>query len=421
MSFRGPLNGAVTALRVTMALVSSMQHEPWFEGWANHSNVGVVIPNLTLQLDRAVRIDPPPPVGTASVPLGANVAGLAAVGAGGLAGQACGFTGLSDELLLAAAAAMTDKTLGAEQVAAVLQHAMAGQASAMAGQPAAAVALPGLASPEAHAALAQATTEIQLQQVVARATANARATAAQVAATAAAPSANVLVAVKLLLSDREAAIVAGENDSMLQDIQSATGTNLRLAREGYYPGSELLELTIQGMSTETLLLSLVHISTLCVDLLGSMPSGDDNNEVGAVRMKLVMPAKAAASVIGVGGANVKAICAQCSVRIQVDQSPVPCGGGSTEQAVLCCGNAAQVQSSLPLILQHVAMIAAEKDILTWAATSNAGTKIPGLILFTGYKGTGTTGKGTATGHRGTGGGKGGGKKKRGSDFLPFPQ
>lgn len=193
---------------------------------------------------------------------------------------------------------------------------------------------------------------------------------------------NLFVAVKVLVGQREAQVLLGHDGTTLSEIQATTNTSMKLS-EGIYPGSSLRELTVQGMSKEAVLLAIIYVLTVIVELLGYMCSGEDNVEAGGARLKLVVPAKVAASIIGVGGASVKQICHQCAVRVQVDQSPVPCGRGWTEQAVLLSGMAGAVQSALPLIFEHIALIAAEKDLYAWAAYSNTGNKIPGFTLFSG--------------------------------------
>jgi len=218
-----------------------------------------------------------------------------------------------------------------------------------------------------------------------------------VASTAAAAAAgagnNVLIAVKLLMSVPEATALIGLDATTLQQIQGNTSTSMRLS-EAIYPGTELLELTIQGMAKEAVFLALMHVTTVVVDLCGSMGSGDDHCDKGCLRMKLILPAKAAASVIGVGGQSVKHITTQCNVRIQVDHTPIPAGPGGSEQALLLAGTLTACQNTLPHILEHVGLIATEKDLVAWAAHTNTGTPIPGLILFAGNP----TGKGRKPKH-----------------------
>merc|ERR1712072_1511364 len=104
-------------------------------------------------------------------------------------------------------------------------------------------------------------------------------------------------------------------------------------------------------------------------------------EPGGSRMKFILPSKAAAAIIGVGGATVKQIRQQCGVKVSVDMNTVPCSGGLFEQAVLLSGPSTSLQQAFPIILEQVAQLAVEKGLSTWASHSNAGVEIPGFSLF----------------------------------------
>jgi len=128
---------------------------------------------------------------------------------------------------------------------------------------------------------------------------------------------------------------------------------MRLA-DGLYPGCSLHELTVQGLSTEAVLLATVQIIAVIVEAMGLVSAGEENIEPGSSRMKLVLPSKAAAAVIGPGGATVKLIRQQCGVRTAVDMNSVPCGGGHNEQAVLLSGATNSLQNAFPIVLEQVA-------------------------------------------------------------------
>lgn len=338
--FNGPISGAAAAVSATVAQLSSSAAEPWFESWASGSNCGTVIPGLVLTLDRQLA--------AAKAQSRASMGNLEFVAANGeLAGNGveasrAGPMADSSELLAASAAvAAAAQELNLMQVAAAAQAA-------------------------AQQAIALASSVALASEAVAKS------------------GANLFVAVKVLVAQDEAQCLLGQDGSTLSEIQATTSTSMKLS-DGHYPGSSLRELTVQGMSKEAVLLAITYILTVIVELLGWMCSGEANVEPGGARLKLVVPAKVAASIIGVGGASVKQICHQCAVRVQVDQSPVPCGRGVTEQAVLLSGMGGAVQSALPLVFEHVALIAQEKDLYAWAAHSNAGTKIAGFTLFSGMR------------------------------------
>merc|ERR1740121_42791 len=122
-----------------------------------------------------------------------------------------------------------------------------------------------------------------------------------------------------------------------------------------------------------------------------MSSGETEPvDAGDARLKLVVPAKVSASIIGVGGRSVKQICHQCAIRVLVDHSSVPCGKGMSEQAVMLHGTCGAVQSALPLVFEHIILLSQDKDFHAWAQHSNVGKDIPGFTLFAGK---GAKGKG----------------------------
>merc|ERR1712048_130776 len=76
-------------------------------------------------------------------------------------------------------------------------------------------------------------------------------------ANAAAPANGSLIAMKLLLPPHEATCLLGDDGSRLSELQSMSGTNMRLS-EGLYPGSGLHEVTIQGYTNEAVLVAIVQ-------------------------------------------------------------------------------------------------------------------------------------------------------------------
>merc|ERR1711920_961729 len=110
----------------------------------------------------------------------------------------------------------------------------------------------------------------------------------------------------MLLPPHEASCLLGDDGSRLSELQSLSGTNLRVS-EGLYPGSQLHEICIQGLTTEAVLVAVVQIMTVIEETVGQVSSGEAMVEPGGSRLKLVMPSKAAAAVIGAGGQTVKQI------------------------------------------------------------------------------------------------------------------
>lgn len=349
LCFSGPLDGVVPALQATSAYIAQFVGELWFEQWSTVSNCGVDLMGFVLPLDREQ-----------------------------LAAKA--LAKVRSLLLESSTAGPLDPRHVAAQVAQV-QASLLDVSSGSNPTPAPAE---------------QAAQDINLQYAVALQAAAHQAMVSKAVGTNIVPVSTsnsgdgLLVGVKLLISDNEAHCLLSQNGTILVEIQALTNTNVRMG-DGHYPGTTLNELTISGVSREAVHLAMVHVLSVIIELLGMMASGEGPCDKGCVRMKMVLPAKAAASVIGVGGNSVKQICTMCNVRIEVDHNPVPAGCGATEQALMLCGTAQNAQSALPHILDHVHLIASEKDIGSWAAHTNAGTKIPGLRLFSENPGPGVRG------------------------------
>merc|ERR1711971_701047 len=122
------------------------------------------------------------------------------------------------------------------------------------------------------------------------------------------------------------------------------------------------------------------------EAMGVVAGGDLSAEMGAARVKLIVPSKSAASIIGVGGQSAKMLKMNHMCDVSEDRNDIPCLGQVTEQAVLLSGQIASVQSALPEVLSHVARFRQDGWFRNWASHSNAGKVMPGLTLFAGKSG-----------------------------------
>jgi ribosomal protein S3 len=199
------------------------------------------------------------------------------------------------------------------------------------------------------------------------------------------------ISVKLLFTTSEANSIFGNDGSAFVELQASTFTTMRMS-EGVYPGSDLYELCKTGANEEGVLAAILQVLDKVMEIVGSVTAGETNVESGGAALKLVIPAKAAAAVIGVGGAAVKELRQQSGVRLSVDPNPVPCIPEMAEQAVLVMGSFAAVNMALSAVVQQVAEVSAEPWFESWGLASNAGTEIPGFQLFAKGKGKGADGK-----------------------------
>lgn len=192
------------------------------------------------------------------------------------------------------------------------------------------------------------------------------------------PSGNQM-ALKVLISAEEVAVL-GEDPTTMALIQQATETT-GLLSETRYPGTPLQELVVQGPTVEAVFNATLLIITRLGEVMGSVSSGERSVPWGEARVKLVVPTPAASAIIGPGGQTMKQIKAQTGVSVCVDMNSIPCGDGLMEQAVRLAGPLAGIQPSLGQVVTEVASFWHEPWFETWAAHSNAGVVVPGLLLF----------------------------------------
>merc|ERR1719277_2067815 len=183
------------------------------------------------------------------------------------------------------------------------------------------------------------------------------------------------LAVKMLLSHPEAMSVYGADGSTLAELEARTATSMRLG-ELPYPGSELLELCIRGASIDEVLAAFVQVLDQIMATVGAVTCGEGVVDGGGASLKLVVPAKAAAAIIGVGGQTVKQLRQQCGVRLTVDTNAIACTPEMAEQAVLVSGSFAGINTALQTILTQVSEVSGEHWFEAWSSTSNAGLEIP---------------------------------------------
>merc|ERR1711865_766730 len=178
--------------------------------------------------------------------------------------------------------------------------------------------------------------------------------------------------------------MGGVDGSVIGELMANTSTNMSIS-EGWYPGSEscggLKELCIVAANAEILLAALLQALDRIMTVMGRVCCGESPAADGGATLKLVIPAKAAAAVIGIGGAQVKQLRQQCAVRLSVDTNYIPCAGEAAEQALLLSGGFAGVNEALQTILALVSEVSSEHWFEHWASSTNAGTHIPGLKLF----------------------------------------
>merc|ERR1719410_2223836 len=110
-----------------------------------------------------------------------------------------------------------------------------------------------------------------------------------------------IMVMKLLIGVEEAAVLRAQGGVALEEIQRVTGTEIAISREGdVYPGTSLLEMVVGGGSASAVATAIVEAMKRIVDARGSLGLGDQQAEQGAASLKVIIPSKATAAVIGPG-------------------------------------------------------------------------------------------------------------------------
>jgi len=188
------------------------------------------------------------------------------------------------------------------------------------------------------------------------------------------------MALKMLISHEEVQVLT-KDPTIMQKIQQATGTTGMLS-DSVYPGTFLQEVTVAGATRDSVFSAVLVIVRKLSEALGCLSSGEKNVAPGDVRVKLVVPKKAAAAVIGTGGQQVKDIKAMTGIRISVDVNSLPCGDQRLHEQALCLiGPCSSVQPALEVVVREVANLLPEPWFESWASFSLTGQEFPGLMLF----------------------------------------
>lgn len=205
---------------------------------------------------------------------------------------------------------------------------------------------------------------------------------AQAGAEAKMPTTGNSFAMKFLFSEAEMRAI-GQQGAEIQQMSGAT-----LATTGeYYPATYFQELNIAGPNTEAVLSAAIYVLAHIVQVEGAVTNGEENVPHGEGRLRTVVPTKAAAAVIGKGGANIAQIRAITQLHVHVEKTAVPPDGGlQSEQIVSLSGPLAGLQDGLAMILEHVHACVVEPWFASWASSTNVGLEFTGIALELSGKG-----------------------------------
>lgn len=213
------------------------------------------------------------------------------------------------------------------------------------------------------------------------------------------------MAIKILISPREASAILGTGGGVCKEIGAQTGAKLHCSqRHEFYPGTQLQELTIKGPTTQCVGEAVELIMAKLAEETSRIMCDSREMAEGGCSMKFVIPNAAAKAIIGRGGSNIKLIRDSTGMKVHIDENAV----GQypiSEQIVNFFGTISGMQNALPNLFEKIEQECAQTEwFANWAYTSNAaeGGK--------GGKGKGGKGKGDD--------GKGKGGFSQGAGYVP---
>lgn len=209
-----------------------------------------------------------------------------------------------------------------------------------------------------------------------------QASTAQAGTRAKVPSTGNGYAVKFLFSEPEMRAIVQHG----AEIQELSGATLSTTGE-LYPATAFQELNISGPDAEAVLSAAIYTLTRIVQVEGALTNGEGSVPDGECRLRTVVPTKAAAGIIGKGGANIAQMRATTQLYVHVDKTALPPDGGLlSEQIVSLSGPLAGLQTGLAMVLDHVHNMVGEHWFAAWALSSNVGMHFEGIMLDLSGKG-----------------------------------
>lgn len=203
------------------------------------------------------------------------------------------------------------------------------------------------------------------------------------------------MAMKLLVSEREANAILGRGAAGCYEIGNQTNTKLSLTdRNTVYPGTQLQELSIRGSESQQVIGALTLVMAKLSEETGRIMNDSREMPEGGASMKFIVPNAAAKAIIGRGGSNIKFIRDNTGLKVHVEETaigPPPV----SEQVVSLFGTISGIQAALPNLFEKMESEAANMSwFTTWAFTSHAGTDSNALVVPLGKGGkTRTSSKG----------------------------
>merc|ERR1712128_352380 len=102
------------------------------------------------------------------------------------------------------------------------------------------------------------------------------------------------------------------------------------------------------------------------EITGKLSCGEQDIQFGHACIKMLVPARAAAGVIGPGGENVRQLNEVCGVTTDVDKSSIPCTKDMAERGICLAGSIEQVCSAATEVKAQASLPQVQaSELLVW--------------------------------------------------------
>eukprot|EP00931_Biecheleriopsis_adriatica_P025938 TRINITY_DN15829_c0_g1_i1.p1 TRINITY_DN15829_c0_g1~~TRINITY_DN15829_c0_g1_i1.p1 ORF type:complete len:493 (-),score=122.42 TRINITY_DN15829_c0_g1_i1:119-1597(-) len=174
------------------------------------------------------------------------------------------------------------------------------------------------------------------------------------------------MAVKMLVSPKEAGTLIGRGGTTQKQITESTGVKLHLSGpQELYPGTQLQELCFKGDSADIVASGVLQAFMKLSEGTGKVFGGEWEVEEGGCRAHFIVPTVAARNIIGKGGESIKALRQASGMKVHVEE--VVLGSGDlAEQVVSLAGPLQSIELALPMILEKVQELATQPWFASWA-------------------------------------------------------
>eukprot|EP00930_Biecheleria_cincta_P079136 TRINITY_DN6685_c0_g1_i1.p1 TRINITY_DN6685_c0_g1~~TRINITY_DN6685_c0_g1_i1.p1 ORF type:complete len:411 (-),score=93.95 TRINITY_DN6685_c0_g1_i1:69-1301(-) len=182
---------------------------------------------------------------------------------------------------------------------------------------------------------------------------------------------HVGMAVKLLVSQKEASQLIGRGGATSRQISEMSGAKIHLSGlNEFYPGTQMQEVGLRADSGDAVANGVLQIFMKLSEETGKIMGGEPDVEEGGARVHFILPTTSARNLIGRGGENIKMIRQSSGMKVHVEELVIG-NGDLAEQVVSLAGPVLGIQEALPRILERVAEVSSQPWFSRWALNVHA--------------------------------------------------